>query len=262
MCIGLRGAGRRHSLARQTVRDAQAGQQMKFDDIPGWFMPIDQAAFSWVLQHQNRTQPLGGLVELGVFKGKSAVVMGNFQRPGEVFTVCDLFEDIETDSHADPEEQRFFKGRSLSQMEFERNYLAFHRELPRIVRAPTAVITRHVAPGSARFVHVDAGHTYDLVRADTASARTLLRDDGVVVFDDYRKAGAMGCGAAVWEAILNEGLRPIANTEFKLYATWGDPAPYIAEIEARARDAGWCRTKRPTMIRDMPMVYLHRSPGN
>ena len=232
---------------------------MKFDDIPGWFMPIDQAAFTWVLQYQNRTQPLGGLVELGVFKGKSAVVIGNFQRPGEVFTACDLFEDVATDGSVAPDEQRFFKAQSLSQVEFERNYLAFHRELPRIVRAPTATITRHVAPGSARFVHIDAGNTYDLVREDTASARKLLREDGVVVFNDYRKAGTMGCGAAVWEAILYDGLRPIANTDFKLYATWGDPAPYIAEIEACALEAGWCRTKSPTMIRDMPMVYLHRA---
>ncbi len=231
---------------------------MEFNDIPGWFMPIDQAAFTWVLQFQNRIEPEGALVEMGVFKGKSAVLIGNHRRPGEVFTCCDLFDDITTHHAADEKEQRFFKSQSLTQAEFERNYLAFHRELPRIVRAPTGEITRHVAPATARFVHIDAGHTYDLVREDCASARAMLRENGVVVFDDYRKSNTMGVAAAMWEAILNEGLKPIANTDYKLYATWGDPAPLRAEITRRAAESGWCRTTDEIMIRDMGMVYLHR----
>ena len=231
---------------------------MNFNDVPGWFMPIDQAAFTWILQFQNRTEAPGAVVELGVFKGKSAIVIGNHIRPGEVFTACDLFDDIETHAAVDENERRFFKTQSLTQAEFERNYLAFHRELPRIVRGPTGEITRHVAPGTARFVHIDAGHTYDLVREDSASSRQMLRENGVVVFDDYRKTNTMGTGAAVWEAVLNEGLKPILNTEFKLYATWGDPKPLQEDIQKRAAEAGWCGTDAPVMIRDMPMIHLHR----
>jgi len=231
---------------------------MKFDDVPGWFMPIDQAAFSWVLQFQNDHEPEGALVELGVFKGKSAIAMGNFLRANEVFTACDLFDDIVSSEAADASAQQFFKGKSLTQSEFEKNYLSFHSELPRIVKGPTATVTRYVAPQTARFVHIDAGHTYDLVREDTASARTMLRENGVVVFDDYRKSNTMGTGAAVWEAILNEGLKPIFNTDFKLYATWGDPAPLQDALRKRAADAGWCRVSDAVMIRDMPMLYLSR----
>ena len=86
----------------------------------------------------------------------------------------------------------------------------------------------------------------------------MLRENGVVVFDDYRKSNTMGVAAAMWEAILNEGLKPIANTDYKLYATWGDPAPLRAEITRRAAESGWCRTTDEIMIRDMGMVYLHR----
>lgn len=230
---------------------------MKYNDIPGWFNPIDQAAFAWILQFQNRTESPGDVVELGVFKGKSAVLIGNHLRAGESFYACDLFDDIETSPDADPQEQRFFRTQSLTQAEFERNYLAFHKTLPRIVRGPTATITQHVAAASARFVHIDAGHTYDLVREDTASTRQMLRPGGVVVFDDYNKVNTMGTGAAVWEAILNEGLKPILNTNFKLYATWGDPSPLQVEIAARAAESGWCITDAPIRIRDMPMLYLH-----
>jgi len=231
---------------------------MDYKDIPGWFMPIDQAAFAWLLAHQSATQPPGGVVELGVFMGKSAVLIGNHLRPGEVFTACDLFEDIATAPEAAPGEQRFFRDKDVSQAAFERVYLSFHKELPRIVRGPTSTITRHVAPGSARFVHIDAGHTYDLVRGDTASARVMLREGGIVVFDDYRKAGNPGCMAATWEAVLNDGLKPFANTDFKLYATWGDPAPYRQAIASGAATSGWAVAEAPVALRDTEMVYLHR----
>lgn len=231
---------------------------MDYKDIPGWFMPIDQAAFAWLLAYQSASQPPGGLVELGVFMGKSAVHLGSQLRPGEVLTVCDLFEDIATAPEADPDERRFFRDKDLTQAGFERVYLSFHRALPRIVRGPTATITRHVAPGSARFVHVDGGHSYDLVRGDTAAARAMLRDGGIVAFDAYRKAANPGCMAAVWEAVLTEGLKPFANTDFKLYATWGDPAPYRQAIEEGAAASGWAITEPPVALRDSEMVYLHR----
>ena len=234
---------------------------MTFDEVPGWFMPIDQAAFSWILTHQNLTEPEGALVELGVFKGKSAILIGNFRRPGEVFTACDLFEDIATSEVADPGERRFFLSQSLTQLAFERCYLAFHADLPRIVRGASEIVTRFVAPRTARFVHIDAGHTYDLVRRDLASARAMLRDTGVVAIADYRKPDTLGTAAAVWDAILNEGLKPILNTEFKLYATWGDPAPLQEVVRQGATEAGWCRVGDPVMIRGMPMLYLHRKPG-
>lgn len=231
---------------------------MDFNDVPGWFMPIDQAAFSWILGHQNQSEPEGALVELGVFKGKSAIAIGNYLRAGEVFTACDLFEDIAQSEVADPGERAFFVEQGLTQDEFERNYLAFHGDLPRVVRGPTALITRFVAPQTARFVHVDAGHTYDLVRQDIAAAKVMLRENGIVVFDAYRKSNDMGTAAAVWEAILNEGLKPVINTDFKLYATWGDPKPMQDVITASATEAGWCRVDDPVMIRDMPMLHLFR----
>ncbi len=44
----------------------------------------------------------------------------------------------------------------------------------------------------------------------------MLRENGVVVFDDCRKANTMGVASAMREAIL--------NTEFKFHATSGDSA--------------------------------------
>lgn len=231
---------------------------MKYDDIPGWFYPIDQAGFAWTLDFQNKAAPPGDLLELGVFKGKSAILMGQKLRPGERFTVCDLFEDLADWDGSHQTERNFFGNKSLTRTAFEKNYRAFHAQLPHIVQGPTGKICEHVAPESCRFVHIDASHVYDNVREDTASARVLLQENGVVVFDDYRKPETLGTAAAVWEAILNEGLKPIFATDAKLYATWGDPAPLQREIIQRARDSGWARTGAAVTIRDMPLVRLMR----
>lgn len=231
---------------------------MQFNDIPGWFMPIDQAAFAWTLEFQNRTEPPGDVLELGTYRGKAAVLMGNHLRPGETLTVCDLFEDVGSHAAVDATEARFFRRDLPAQAEFERNYLAFHPQLPRILRGLTSEVTRHLAPASCRFIHIDAGHTYAAVREDIASARILARANGVLAFDDWRKGGTPGVAAAMWESVLNEGLNPVIATEYKFYATWGDPEPLQAEIRAQAAASGWAATDPAVMIRDRAVFHLHR----
>lgn len=231
---------------------------MQFDSLPGWFMPIDQAVFTFVLREQMANSPLGGLVDLGVFKGKSAVLMGTFLRDGEVFTACDLFEEIADHSAADKSEQDFFKTQSLSQAEFESNYLSFHKELPRVVRGPTGEICRHVAPASARFVHVDAGHTYDLVKEDIASTKTILREGGVVAISDFFQANTVGTAAAIWEEIWVGGLNPIAHTQFKLYATWGDPKPMQDAIRHAIRAENWIAEPKVNRIGESEVLFVTR----
>jgi hypothetical protein len=228
---------------------------LKFEDVPGWISVTDQFAFRWVLEHQNQSEPPGNVVELGAFKGKSAIHIGRFLKPTETFTVCDLFEEAATSSEINPHIGQYYK--SLTQAEFETNYLAFHSELPHVVRGPSSAIVDHVAEGSCRFIHIDASHMYEHVRVDTASARKLLREDGIVAFDDYRTEHTPGTAAAVWEAVLNDGLKPVFHTIGKFYGTWGDPAPLQAHIVAAAAASEKYTTSRPILIRDMPIIRMY-----
>jgi hypothetical protein len=66
----------------------------------------------------------------------------------------------------------------------------------------------------------------------------MLRDDGIVVFDDYRSVHTPGVSVAVWEAMLRDGLKPIALTRKKWYGTWGDPNP------ARQVVTDWAKRSR------------------
>jgi predicted O-methyltransferase YrrM len=199
--------------------------------VKGWFFHKDQAVMTWLLDRQDRLEPHGDLLELGCYLGKSAIVVGTHLRPGETFIVCDLFDaGTEEAADGDNKSENRKSYASLTRQAFEANYLTFHEQLPTIVQSTTDRITEHVAPGSCRFVHIDASHLWQHVRSDIAAARTLLRPDGLVVCDDYRAEHTPGVAAAVWTAVAEGGLKPICITGNKFYGTWGDPGPVQREL--------------------------------
>lgn len=198
------------------------------DEIPGWFPRIDQRMFRWFLEWQEHFKVVGDLLELGVYHGKSAVLIGYYRREGETFTVCDLFDAVPSDAANDKEMRTTYAN--LTRDIFEKNYLAFHDQLPEIIAEPSAVILQHVKPGSCRFVHVDASHLYEHVHSDIVTAETVLRPGGIVACDDYRAEHTPGVAAAVWEAVAQTGLNPICVTPQKLYGTWDDPSAIQDEL--------------------------------
>ena len=72
------------------------------EDVPGWFPVADHRLFCWLLEHQQEQEISGDVLEVGVYLGRSAIVLGRHLRAGETFTVCDLFESEAPDSDLDP----------------------------------------------------------------------------------------------------------------------------------------------------------------
>ena len=226
----------------------------KLDDVPGWMIRADQWLFERILSFQVGSQAPGDLVELGVYKGKSAIVIGRHQQPGETFTVCDLFEDVTSELTLHQADRNAY--RTLSEEEFANNYLAFHDTLPEVVRGLSSAIEDHVTAGSCRYIHIDASHMYVNVREDAAAARRLLRKDGVVVFDDFRTEHTIGTANAVWETIVNDDLHPICASERKMYATWGEPEPYQRELMERLAESGEFRADLHTIVREERVIRV------
>lgn len=207
-------------------------------DVPGWFPPLDQVLFTWLLDRQRTRGFSGDLLELGAYMGKSAILLGRHLDEGERFTVCDLFGGDAPDGANKAETAKSYA--SLTRQSFERNYLSFHEELPRVIEAPSSVISSEVAAGSCRFVHIDASHLYEHVRDDIGAAREILLPEGVVVLDDFRSEHTPGVSVAAWEAVLNRGLRPICLSTQKLYGTWGDPSAVQEELVEMLRGRADC----------------------
>ncbi|MXM67208.1 class I SAM-dependent methyltransferase [Streptomyces sp. HUCO-GS316] len=202
----------------------------ELEDVPGWFPPLDQFLFNWFLDRQKTQGMRGDLLELGVYLGKSAILLGRHLGDGERFTVCDLFGSEAPDGANRAEAAKSYA--SLTRQAFERNYLSFHDTLPRVIEAPSSVISAEVAPGTCRFVHIDASHLYEHVYGDIGAAREILGPDGIVVLDDFRSEHTPGVSVAAWEAVLSRGLRPVCLSTQKMYGTWGDPEPLQEELMA------------------------------
>ena len=200
----------------------------KIEEIPGWFRRMDMELFRLLLDSTEERLGGGDLAELGAYLGKSAALIGCSLQPGETFTVIDLFsaEADSEDNQSENEEQYA----ELSQEAFEGYYRTVHDELPVVVRAPSQEIVDHAAHGTHRFVHIDASHLYEHVVDDIAAARTLLKPDGVVVFDDYRAPHTPGVAAAIWRETTKD-LTPFAVTQNKLYATFGDADPWLGQVK-------------------------------
>ncbi|MFE2874196.1 class I SAM-dependent methyltransferase [Streptomyces roseus] len=200
-----------------------------YHQVKGWFSSYDQVLFDWFLSRRGGGDGKpGDLLELGAFMGKSAIFLGGYLREGEEFTVCDLFDSPAPDDSNLAEMQDSYP--TLTRRGFETNYLAFRETLPTIIQAPTSVVADRVRPASCRFIHIDASHLYEHVVQDIESSRVVAAPDAVVVFDDYRSEHCPGVAAAVWAAVATGDLRLIAVSASKLYATWGDAAPYQAEL--------------------------------
>lgn len=200
-----------------------------YKSIKGWFTELDRRCFTALLESQ-RDSPPGELIEIGAFRGKSAVIIGDYLREGERFFVVDLFGDQEhyedtAEDVANRRENRKSYPR-LSREVFEENYLSVQDQLPVIVQGFSSEIVKHVEPGSARFIHVDASHLYPAVKTDCQSSKQLMRPGGVVSFDDFRNHKTPGVAAAIWESVVNDGLIPFATTPKKLYGCYDDPAPH------------------------------------
>lgn len=201
------------------------------ETIGGAFAPLDMDVFELMLDHGE-----GDLAELGVLYGKSAALVGSYQRPGETFTVADLWELPAGDDANAEENASSYPG--LTRADFEDNYRrVVGPNLPVIVQAESSTITNVASHGTHRFVHIDASHLHQHVVLDIDAASTLLHPGGVVAFDDYRSAHAPGVAAAIWGAVRTDDLRPFAVTDMKLYATWGDPQPHLDRVTSWANSS-------------------------
>ncbi|MEV5592825.1 class I SAM-dependent methyltransferase [Streptomyces sp. NPDC052496] len=235
------------------LSDGQLPRPGRLSDVKGWFFTADQLLFDWFLNRQQERAEPGDLLELGAYLGKSAIFMGARLRPGDRFTVCDLFDSPAEDASNSKEMAKSYA--TLTRRAFEANYLSFHDELPEIVQGLSSSVAHHVEPGSCRFAHIDASHLYEHVHGDIVTVRDLLTPQGIVVLDDFRAEHCPGVAAATWQAVTGQALRPICITPTKFYGTWGDPAPVQAALLAwlTGREGMWHEVQE---VNGAPLVRL------
>ena len=188
----------------------------RYRSIPGWFFPADFRLFDFLLSSQAG----GDLVEIGVYNGASAILLGLHTRPGETLTVCDLFDLPEPDAPNRAESEFLYCG--LTRETFEQTYLSVLPRLLVILQTSSLRLLDHMRLASCRFVHIDGSHLYELVRSDIQGARAVLQPDGIVALDDWCSWDTAGVGVALMEQLTARELHPIAITSAKFYGSWNE----------------------------------------
>lgn len=153
------------------------------EEIPGWFFPLDQLVFFELFIAQLSMQIKGDLCEIGVFRGKSFVLMSLLRNASERLVGFDLFADedeAETiqnlSEYGEPQGTELIKGLTSSHSK---------DDIDALMTAPV------------RFLHVDAGHEYHEVLEQLHLFSPYVADQGIIAMDDYQDREFPGIEAAV-----------------------------------------------------------------
>jgi hypothetical protein len=187
----------------------------KTKKIEGWFSIHDVISFASILKIQEDLMIPGSLLEIGVYQGKSALLIGSYSRSVEDFEVCDIF-GLESDVENKHEISSSY--RNLNREIFENNFLNNLGALPVIHECKSIDLSNKLHSNSYRFIHIDGSHLYSHVVHDVQLALDVLtHEDGVIVMDDFRSQHTIGVSLAIWEKIIESEFRPFLVTPAKMY---------------------------------------------
>lgn len=207
--------------------------------IPGWFSYQDQFVFDILLQYQKSCGIRGDLLEIGVYLGKSAIVLGAFKNVHEEVIVCDLFQGVSDSTDNDIE--NFSSYSDLTRAAFEANYERCIGDLPRIFDGSSLNLWNEFQHHRFRFIHIDGSHLYEFVKSDLNFAiETIISAGGIIVMDDFRAQHTLGVSIALWEAVLSKKLKPIIFSAAKVYlAPFNDDTLDLKVIHEELSQAGF-----------------------
>lgn len=175
--------------------------------IEGWLLKPDILCFWLIDLLQKKNDVQGDLCEIGVYHGKSLLLLANFRRPDEVIYGFDDFRDE--------------KDRIVCELLESYAYSTDRVELITGVtqqRETEELKSTIIAP--LRLLHIDGGHSYSDCMHDLMTFGSFLGDGAVVAVDDYFDREYPGVSSALTEFCrLPEGstLRPFLIGHNKLF---------------------------------------------
>ncbi len=161
----------------------------EFAEIPGFFLRDAMVLWDFFFSAQTRLGISGNLLEIGVWKGKSAVLGALYLQPNERAVFVDINLPRETQNlitRAKPQNNLFMECRSAE--------LLSEREL-------------RESPGSFRWCHIDGDHTGYSTAQDLDTAAYLVGESGIICVDDFFNGRYPQLTAAVYEFLNNHKSR-------------------------------------------------------
>ena len=219
--------------------------------IEGMLSSFSIANIDTLLSFQSAKGIVGHLVEMGVYRGKSAAVLAVYQGTDERLILIDITDNLD----------RTHLFEATSRAEF---YLGDTRNTPTLVDDHDGLL------GKCRCIHIDASHQFDSTMQELAIADALLGPDGFIMCDDFAHLDYAQNAAAIYKYLYTSGtnLTPFIITAEKAYLCRRDAFKLYGEmvlygmtdqLSLRGVDAAIARTDR---CDDFAAFHLrHRQVG-
>jgi predicted O-methyltransferase YrrM len=156
-------------------RPVEAGHFQRYmrscSSIPGWFPRESIAVWDCLLSYQASRRLPGNLLEIGVYKGRSAVLAAMHAQTEEVLILVDMlpmacaYENVSS-----------IKRSNVIYLEAKSQDLRHHPVVNENARR-------------CRWIHIDGEHSESAVTSDLELASGLLSEDGVISLDDFLSPG-------------------------------------------------------------------------
>lgn len=157
-------------------------------NIEGWFYNLSQVLWDILLEKQKTENIRGGLLEIGAWHGKSAIMLLMHSRANEEVFVVDIEvrEPLKTNL-AELSEKFSCKYQLLK----GNSYTFFNPDF----------ISKHYR--KLRWIHIDGDHSQYGIHNDLDIANQLLHPFGVIVIDDFLNAHFPQISEVTFEYLLN-----------------------------------------------------------
>ena len=138
--------------------------------IEGWFNLGSLRVWDAFLSHQAAQSLTGNMLEIGVWKGRSAVVLASYMAPSERLFLVDLYlkkDDI---------------LKSLSSISCDLDQVALLQTRSKLIKSSQEF---HSMEEKCRWIHIDGQHAGYSVWHDMAISDQCLAPKGLLVLDDF-----------------------------------------------------------------------------
>lgn len=211
----------------------------RIDAIDGWLRLESAALMDFCLAGQDKARlPGSGLLEIGVWKGRSAALMARHLRTGESMWLLDSW----------PQQEDVRKSlKSLLGERIQNHGITLFSGTAREATLAIPQDRRY------RYIHVDGEHTAAGLRADLVLARRLMEHTGLIVIDDIFNGLYPQLARAMFAFLDNEGrdlvcvllgFNKACLCHTQMLDTYGDLIfdSINAEMAARGVPVTLCRT--------------------
>lgn len=176
--------------------------------IAGWFSRIDMVMMAAAGVAQDQLGVRGDMLEVGVFNGKSLILLTHLARAGENVVGLDYFDD---DTLECTQKNMVSWGADTANIKLVKT-----NSLDVTVERLQTIIGN----GKSRIIHIDGGHEYYEVMHDLCLFAPAMHDKGLLIMDDVHDREYPGLNLAIEifrsNTEVGEGLEPLMIGQNKL----------------------------------------------